>query len=59
MTKKVIKVGNISKKEDILRFEDKSISVIGDKTKRSLGMTPDQRQLEESRLKASNMQIKK
>ena len=42
ITKKVIKVGKISGKSDILTVEDKRISLIVNKTKISLGMTPIQ-----------------
>ena len=41
---KMIKVGKTSEKYDILTVEEKLISVIGNKTKRSLEMTPGQRE---------------
>ena len=37
---KMIKVGKISEKYDILTVEEKLIPLIGNKTKRSLEMTP-------------------
>ena len=42
---KMIKVGKISEKYDILTAEEKIIPLIGNKTKRSLGMTPGKREL--------------
>ena len=39
MTKKVIKVGNISCKDDICTVEDKLLALIGYNTKRNLEMT--------------------
>ena len=39
-TKKAIKVGNISEKDDNLIFEEKLISFIGNNIKRSLEMNP-------------------
>ena len=44
-TKKVIKVGKISEKDEMLTVEEKRISLIGNKTKRILEMTPEQREL--------------
>ena len=42
ITKKVIKVGKISGKSDILTVEDKRIALIVKNKKISLGMTPIQ-----------------
>ena len=39
-TKKVIKVGKISGKNNILKFEEEQISLIVNKTKISLEITP-------------------
>ena len=39
-TKKVIKVGKINDKDDILTVEEKRISLVGDKKKTSLASTP-------------------
>ena len=44
-TKKGIKVGIISGKDDILTVEEKRVSFVGNKTKRSLEITPRQREL--------------
>ena len=55
----MIKVGKISEKCDILTVEEKRMALIGNKTKRSLEMTPGQRELETRWLKASSMSIKK
>ena len=41
-TKKVIKVGKISGKYDILTVEEKWITLIWNRKKRSLEMTPEQ-----------------
>ena len=41
-TQKVIKIGKISDKYDILTVEEKQISLIGDETKISLETTPKQ-----------------
>ena len=57
--KKLIKVGRISEKYDILRFEGKCMALIGNKTKVSLEITPAQRELEARRLNTSKMWIKK
>ena len=58
ITKKVIKVGKISGKSDILTVEDKRIALIINKTKISLGMTPIQIQIEAGRLKAAKIRFK-
>ena len=42
-TKKVIKVGKISEKYDILTVEERLIALFVDKKKRSIEMTPRQR----------------
>ena len=44
-TKKVIKVGEISEKCDILTVEEKETSLIGNKTKVILEINPRQREL--------------
>ena len=41
--KKAIKVGKISEKDDILTVEERPIALIGNKTKRSLVITPQKR----------------
>ena len=51
-TKKVIKVGEISEKDDILTIEKIIIALILNKIKISLEMTPSQIELELRRLKA-------
>ena len=58
-TKKVIKIGRSSGKDDILTVEEKWTYIIVNKTKRILKMTPRKRKLEARRLKATNMWIKK
>ena len=58
-TKKIIKVGKISGKDDILTVEEKRISLIGHKKKISLEITPEKIGSEARRLKASKMRIKK
>ena len=58
-TKKIIKVGEISEKDDILTVGKKWISLIGNKTKRSLEMTPWKIELEPRLLKVSKMWIQK
>ena len=58
-TKKVIKVGKISCKDDILIFEKKRVVLIGNKTKRSLEMTTQKIELEKRWLKATNIPIEK
>ena len=58
-TKKVIKVGTVSEKDDILTVEEIRIPLIGNGTKIILEMTPEQIELEARQLKVSNMRIKK
>ena len=58
-TKKVIKVGKISDKYDILPVEEKSVALIRNNIKRRLEMKKWQRELEAIWLKAVKMQIKK
>ena len=55
MTKKVIKIGKIIEKDDISTVEEKRIFLIGNNMKIILEMTPDQREVEARRLKASNI----
>ena len=55
----MIKVKKISKKYDILTVEENLTSLIGNKTKRSLEMTPRKKELEAIFLKVSSMMIKK
>ena len=50
-TKKVIKIGKISDKYDIITV-GKKISLFGNETKISLEMTPKQREIQVRRLKA-------
>ena len=56
---KVIKVGKISDKDDILTLEEKRISLIENKTKRILEMTQGKSELDARRLNAYKMRIKK
>ena len=56
---KVVKVGKISFKYDILTVEEKLISLIGNKTKRSLETNPWQIELDSRRLKESKIHINK
>ena len=58
-TKKAIKVGKISGKDNISRVEEKRVSFIGNNTKRSLEMTLRKIGLDVSHLKAYKMRIKK
>ena len=58
-TEKVINVGKISDKDEILKVEDKQLYLIGNKTKGSLEMNPWKRELETRRSKAANMRIEK
>ena len=58
-TKKVIKVGKISGKYDILPVEEKSVALIRNNIKRILEMKKWQRELEAIWLKAVKMHIKK
>ena len=58
-TRKVIKVGKISEKDDILTVEGKQAVLIGSKTQRRIEMNPRQRDLEARHLKASKMWIMK
>ena len=37
-TKKCFNVGNIGTKDDILKVQEKLVALVGNKTKRSLGM---------------------
>ena len=55
----MIKVGEISEKYDILTAEEKRITLIGNKTKRIFEMNPRQMKLEERRLKALYIWIRK
>ena len=55
----MIKVRKVSDKYDIWTVEEKWIPLIGNKTKRSLEITPGQRELDTIRFKASNTRIKK
>ena len=56
-TKKVIKVGKVSGKYEILTVEENQISLIGNNTKRILEMNPKEIDVEVRRLKASKMRI--
>ena len=58
-TKKVIRVGKISEKCDILTVEGERIALVTNKMKRSLEITPSQILLEARWLKVSKMWIKK
>ena len=58
-TKKFLKVGEICDKYDISTVQDKRVSLIGNKTQRSLEMTPRQRYLEAIWSKAARTRIKK
>ena len=51
-TKMIIKVGKINEKDETLTVEEKRISLIGNKTKKILEMTPQKRKLESRHLKA-------
>ena len=55
----MIKVGKISEKDDVLTVEDKKIDLIGNRTKISLEINPEKREIQARQLKASKMQIKK
>ena len=44
-TKKLIKVGKICGKDDILNVQEKQVTLIGSKKKRSLEMNPRKREL--------------
>ena len=55
----MIKVGKFSEKDDIVAVEEKRISLIRNKTRRILELTPEQRELETRWSKESKMQIKK
>ena len=57
--KKIDQGWEISCKDDILTDEDKRITLIGNKAKIILGMTPRQIELDERRLKTSKMWINK
>ena len=59
MKKNVIKVGEISYKDDILTIEEKQLSLIMNKTERNLEMTPRQRDIEARCLKVAKMRINK
>ena len=58
-TERVLKVGKISAKDDILTVQEKQRSRIGNRTKRSLEMTARKIEPEERRLKAAKMRTKK
>ena len=58
-TRKVVKVGKISGKYDILIVEEKRVSLIVNKTKIILEMTTWERDIYARRLKSSKMRIKK
>ena len=58
-TKKLIKVGGISGKYDILKVEEKQVALIENKTKWVLKMTQWQGELEARLLKAVKMRITK
>ena len=58
-TKIVLKVGNISAKNNILTVQKKQRASIGNKTKRNLEMSPQKIEIEAQKLKASGMQTKK
>ena len=49
----------IIEKDEVLTLEEKGTSLIGNKTKRILEMTPRQGELEVRRLKVSKLRIKK
>ena len=55
----MIKVGQISDKDDILTYEGKRLACIRNKTKGSLEITPLQREIEAKQLKSANMRIQK
>ena len=59
ITKKLLMVVKISGKYDILTVQDKYQAHKGNKTKKSHEIIPWGRELEEWRLKATNIQIKK
>ena len=58
-TKKAIKVGKISEKDEILTLEEKRISLIENKTKRIIEMSSYKRELDSRRAMASSMWINK
>ena len=58
-TERVLKVGKISAKDDILTVQEKQRSRIDNRKKRSLEMTPRKIEPEKRRLKAAKMQTKK
>ena len=58
-TKKVIKVGRISAKDDILTVKERKVSHIVNNTKLSLEMTSSKREADSRQLKVANMRIKK
>ena len=57
--KKVLKVGKISAKDDILTFQEKQAAHIGNNPKISLGITPCQIEVKAQRLKAVKIGIRK